>query len=103
MITEYLFLSPGGEIICNLQEIRRYAEEHYQDRRRCPPGPPASSSAYTAAPTASALLRSRPSASGPSGSVIQRSLVPFQLFANFLAPHSHDHWNEPRRHIRLIA
>ena len=36
MITEYLFLSPTGEIICNLQEIRRYVEEHYQDRRVCP-------------------------------------------------------------------
>lgn len=36
MITEYLFLSPSGEIICNLQEIRRYIEAHYHDRRLCP-------------------------------------------------------------------
>jgi hypothetical protein len=36
MITEYLFLSPSGEIITNLQDIRRFVEEHYQDRRVCP-------------------------------------------------------------------
>ncbi len=36
MITEYLFLGPSGEIMYNLQEIRRYIEEHYADRRVCP-------------------------------------------------------------------
>lgn len=36
MITEYLYLSPGGEVITNLQEIRRLVEERYADRRICP-------------------------------------------------------------------
>ncbi|MFQ5657571.1 MAG: hypothetical protein ACE5G5_08540 [Candidatus Methylomirabilales bacterium] len=36
MITEYLFLSPSGEIMYNLHEIRRYIEEHHSDRRPCP-------------------------------------------------------------------
>lgn len=36
MITEYLFLTPSGDIMCDPQEIRRYVEEHYNDRRLCP-------------------------------------------------------------------
>ena len=35
MITDYLFLGPGGEILCTLQEIRRYVELHYADRHLC--------------------------------------------------------------------
>lgn len=35
MITDYLLLSPGGEILCTLQEIRRYVELHYDDRDPC--------------------------------------------------------------------
>ena len=36
MITEYLFLSPSGDVMSNLHEIRRYVEEHYTDHRVCP-------------------------------------------------------------------
>jgi hypothetical protein len=36
MITEYLFLGPGREVLCSRGEIRRYVEEHYDDRRVCP-------------------------------------------------------------------
>lgn len=36
MITEYLFLGPGGEIITTLNEIRQHVEEHHADRRVCP-------------------------------------------------------------------
>ncbi|MFQ5802374.1 MAG: hypothetical protein ACE5JQ_05695 [Candidatus Methylomirabilales bacterium] len=36
MITEYLFLSPSGEVMSSLPEIRRYIEEHYADHRLCP-------------------------------------------------------------------
>jgi len=36
VITEYLFLSPSGDIFVNPNDIRRYVEEHYRDRRQCP-------------------------------------------------------------------
>lgn len=36
MITEYLFLSPSGEVMSSLHEIRQYVEEHYADHRLCP-------------------------------------------------------------------
>ncbi len=36
MITEYLFLSPSGDVMSNLHEIRHYVEEHYTDHRLCP-------------------------------------------------------------------
>ncbi len=36
MITEFLLLSPSGEIRYDQEEIRRYAEHHYADRWRCP-------------------------------------------------------------------
>ncbi|MFQ5881793.1 MAG: hypothetical protein ACE5I9_04895 [Candidatus Methylomirabilales bacterium] len=36
MITEYLFLTPSGEVLCNLQDIRQYVEQHYRDRQLCP-------------------------------------------------------------------
>lgn len=36
MITEYLFLAPTREILCDAQEIRRYVEQHYGDRLPCP-------------------------------------------------------------------
>lgn len=35
MITDYLLLPPDGEILCNLQEICRYVELHYEDRHPC--------------------------------------------------------------------
>jgi len=35
MITDYLLLGPGGEILCSLQEIRRYVELYYEDRHPC--------------------------------------------------------------------
>ncbi len=36
MITDYLFLGPDREFLCTLDEIRRYVEKHYCDRRVCP-------------------------------------------------------------------
>ncbi len=36
MITDYLFLTPSGEVIYSVDEIRRYVEEHFADRRLCP-------------------------------------------------------------------
>jgi len=33
MITDYLFLSPSGEVMSNLHDIRRYIEEHCADHR----------------------------------------------------------------------
>jgi hypothetical protein len=36
VITEYLYLTPSGDIFCSLNDIRRYVEEHYRDRRPCP-------------------------------------------------------------------
>lgn len=35
MITDYLFLSPSGEVMSNLHDIRRYIEEHCADHRLC--------------------------------------------------------------------
>lgn len=35
MIVEYLFLDPNGEVLCDLQGIREYVEQHYRDRRPC--------------------------------------------------------------------
>lgn len=35
MITDYLFLGPGREVLASLAEIRRYVEKHYDDRRLC--------------------------------------------------------------------
>ncbi len=35
MITDYLLLGPGGEILCTLREIRRFVELHYDDRYLC--------------------------------------------------------------------
>ncbi len=35
MITDYLFLSPGGDILCDPETIRLYVEQHYGDRRPC--------------------------------------------------------------------
>lgn len=36
MITDHLFLGPDSEVLCGLEEIRTYVEEHYEDRRICP-------------------------------------------------------------------
>jgi hypothetical protein len=36
VITEYLFLTPSGEILCDVKEIRRYVEQHYGNRYLCP-------------------------------------------------------------------
>lgn len=36
MITDYLFLSPEGDILCDPETIRQYVEHHYRDRRSCP-------------------------------------------------------------------
>ncbi|MFQ5801921.1 MAG: hypothetical protein ACE5JQ_03375 [Candidatus Methylomirabilales bacterium] len=36
MITDYLFLGPEGEVLCSLQEIRQYVEQHCGDRYLCP-------------------------------------------------------------------
>ncbi|MGH7372352.1 MAG: hypothetical protein ACREI5_09735 [Candidatus Methylomirabilales bacterium] len=35
MITDHLFLGPDREVLCGLEEIRRYVEGHYTDRRAC--------------------------------------------------------------------
>jgi hypothetical protein len=32
MITDHLFLGPDREVLCGLEEIRRYVEGHYDDR-----------------------------------------------------------------------
>jgi hypothetical protein len=67
MITEYLFLSPSGEVMSSLHEIRRYVEEHYADHRLCPHCGCYLIPACTGAPTAFALPPSTPSNSGLSG------------------------------------
>jgi hypothetical protein len=36
MITEYLYLAPNGDILCDPREIRRYVERHYDNRFLCP-------------------------------------------------------------------
>ncbi|MGH7410463.1 MAG: hypothetical protein ACREJ6_05300, partial [Candidatus Methylomirabilis sp.] len=36
MITDYFFLGPDRTVLCGLAEIRRYVEEHCEDRRVCP-------------------------------------------------------------------
>lgn len=36
MITDHLFLGPDRMVLCDLAEIRRYVEGHYEDRRVCP-------------------------------------------------------------------
>lgn len=36
MITDYLFLGPRREVLCNPREIRRYVEEHYGECQPCP-------------------------------------------------------------------
>ncbi|MFQ5847727.1 MAG: hypothetical protein ACE5IQ_08705 [Candidatus Methylomirabilales bacterium] len=36
MITDYLFLGPHGDILCDPERIRGYVEQHYRDRRPCP-------------------------------------------------------------------
>jgi len=35
MITDHLFLGPDREVLCGLEEIRRYVEGHYDDRHLC--------------------------------------------------------------------
>ena len=35
MITDYLFLAPGGEVFYDRQEIREYVERHYGSRHPC--------------------------------------------------------------------
>ncbi|MGH7148930.1 MAG: hypothetical protein ACREIJ_13660 [Nitrospiraceae bacterium] len=35
MIADHLFLGPGREVLCDLAEIRRYVEAHYEDRLVC--------------------------------------------------------------------
>jgi len=35
MITDYLHLSPSGDVLCSLKEIRQYVELHYGDRHLC--------------------------------------------------------------------
>jgi len=35
MITDHLFLGPDREVLCGLEEIRRYVEAHCADRRVC--------------------------------------------------------------------
>jgi hypothetical protein len=35
MITDHLFLGPDREVLCDLEEIRRYVEGHYTDRHVC--------------------------------------------------------------------
>ena len=35
MITDHLFLGPDREVLCGLEEIRRYVEGQYRDRRVC--------------------------------------------------------------------
>jgi hypothetical protein len=36
MITEYMFLTPSGEILYDLHGIRQYLEQYYADRQPCP-------------------------------------------------------------------
>lgn len=35
MITDYLLLGPGGELLCSRGEIWRYVELYYDDRQPC--------------------------------------------------------------------
>ncbi len=35
MITDYLFLGPNREVLCNLDEIRQYVDERYDDWYPC--------------------------------------------------------------------
>jgi len=35
MITDYLFLAPGGEVLYDPREIREYVERHYGNRQPC--------------------------------------------------------------------